>query len=322
MKSTIITLIATWFAISVYAQKPTNTDVALEISREIHNAYPELSWNLEWSSKQALMIKTGVAVAHEQNNSQKFLDLVTLINSKIESIGNYRIFSDRQNDDKGIRGRYVVSVRPDEDDIVSTLFYSYKRMNHEQGQKDSISFIFCINMGTSPNITQDIHPGIRSMDDSSYTKNQPSSEKYMKPIEDFFQEQYNDQRAIRRQAFYKLDGNSAGQKWACKIIYNQQHPNPTISTNAIFSQRPVTDSSDFEALLQVAKQYRRSSKCDLSIQSGNINSIIGQGLILNFTDKDNLPVVYHAVLENNVFSIMKATGTTPEGFCIASYWWR
>lgn len=298
-------------------QKQELAELAKEITNEMRQTYPTDCWTQELLFPKRMLLKAGVAVNHKDNDKKKFLDLITHINKKIEGIDCYRIFSDRQNDENGICGRYVANVRPNEGDKKSTLFYKYKRMDSDPEKKDSISFVFSINMVSSVKITEDTKHGLRGINPENliYKINKPSTEKDVKPLEDFFQKQYNDKRAIRKKATYQFPEDKR-EDWT--IIFHNNEALSSMTTNAIYSQRPVNNSADFDALLQLTKKYKHQQNNIYAISCDKERVFLG----LVFINKEGIPFSYQAAYENGVFSIMKATAINTNGICVISKWWE
>ncbi|MBR4040916.1 MAG: hypothetical protein IKJ09_01215 [Bacteroidaceae bacterium] len=329
----IVSFIAALFTVSLFTQctpkasseQPrSNVDIAEEIMDEIYDTYSDSSfvWKMESYFTDALIMKAGITIDHEDNDSLKFLDLVTRINRKIEDINSYRIFSDRQNDDKGISGRYIVSVHPDEGDDMSTLFYNYKRSSSPctcpHNQYDSISFVFTVNAGTKTSITQDIRPGLRGTGDRRKLVEASTAED-MKPIEDFFQTYYNDSRAIRRQATYRSDKINGFAVYVPTAAYTD---GDTLTTNAIYSLRPYTGDTELEELYSLAERYKRSPICDLVIMSGENKKEKGDWFTFLFNNEKEIRTCFQIIFDEGVFALMKATAADEKGLCIEAGWWR
>lgn len=329
----IVSFIAALFTVSLFTQcapKPSaeqprsNVDIAMEIMDEIYDTYSDSSlvWKMESYFTEEVIMKASITIDHEDNDSLKFLDLVTRINRKIEDINSYRIFSDRQNDDKAISGRYVVSVHPDEGDEVSTLFYNYKRSSSSctgpHAQYDSISFVFTVNAGTKTSITQDIRPGLRGTGDR-FKSIEASTSEDMKPLEDFFQTYYNDPRAIRRQATYSSDKLNGFAVYTPTAAYTD---GDILTTNAIYSLRPYTGDTEREELYSLAERYKRSPICDLVIMSGENKKEKGDWFVFLFTDEKGIRTCYQIISDEGVFALMKATAADEKGLCIEGGWWR
>ena len=298
-------------------ERQSNVDIVMEIADEIYRAYPDSGWMVESHFSKTMTLKVGTTIAHNDNDTLKFVNLINSVNAKIERINSYRIFSDRRNDADGISGRYVVSVRPDEGDETSTLFYTYKRSacSCSHNKKDSISLVFTVNAGLKEDYTQDVSPIIKNSD--RYLQSEPSTEEELKPLEDFFQVQYNEPYSIpHRTVFGENEKN-----WSVFFLNHDKYENgDPLITNAVFCQRPVTDNSVFEELLHIAEQYKRSPKCDF-VASSMFDGKVAW-LTLNFIDGKGIRTSYNAVLENKVFSFMKATAATDKGLCIEPQWWR
>ncbi len=328
----IVSFIAALFTVSLFTQctpkasseQPrSNIDIAEEIMDEIYDTYPDSAWIYESYLVEATILKAGVLIDHQGNDSLKFLDLVTRINQKIESIDSYRIFSDRQNDDKGIFGRYVVSIRPDrEGDKSSTLFYKYQRATCScpHNKKDTISFVFTVNAGTNKDVTQDIQPGLRS---STYVQSEIPSAEDIKPLEDLFQEQYNDSRAIRHQDTYIYNPETNITYWAVifpnHAVYKE---GDTFTTNVLYSQRPVNDIEEVERWLRLAERYKHSDMFDVFIASGGKGASEFHCLEFCFIDNKGIRYEYIVHLQDGIFSVMKATAADEKGLCIEADWWK
>lgn len=325
----IVSFIAALFTVSLFtqctpkAEQPrSNIDIAMEIMDEICDTYSDSSlvWKMESYFTEEVIMKAGITIDHEDNDSLKFLDLVTRINQKIEDINSYRIFSDRQNDDKGISGRYIVSVHPDEGDEVSTLFYSYKRSSSSctcpHNQHDSISFVFTVNAGTKTSITQDIEPGLRGTNGGRKLVEASTAED-MKPIEDFFQTYYNDSRAIRRQATYRSDKINGFAVYVPTAAYTD---GDTLTTNAIYSLRPYTGDTELEELYSLAERYKRSPICDLVIMSGENKKEKGDWFTFLFNNEKGIRTCFQIIFDEGVFALMKATAADEKGLCIEAGW--
>ena len=91
----IVSFIAALFTVSLFTQctpkasseQPrSNIDIATEIVEEVFNAYPDSAWAHESCLSDILILKVGTTIGHQDNDTLKFLDLVTRINRKIESI--------------------------------------------------------------------------------------------------------------------------------------------------------------------------------------------------------------------------------------------
>ena len=322
--------IATIITVSLFtqcapkAEQPrSNMEIAMEIADDILNAYPDAAWCNEYYGKRTAIIKVGLAVEHANNETEKFRALITDINSKVDGINYLRSFSDRENDEKGIRGRFVLNVRPNQGEKASTIFYKYKRMNCSCGQKDSISFVFTVNAGIGTNITQDVESGVRYSEDDDYSPypSTPMTQEELKPFDDFFQAQYNDSRAIRRQDTH-THPSSTRRIWNLMLRGDNFAPGDTIKTNVTFSQRPVNDDSDFKELLRMAEQYKGTNKGFVAINFRDSHTFRGRAVCLHFIDGNDNFITYYAILEDGVFSILKAAAPIDEGINIYYNWWR
>lgn len=326
----IVSFIAALFTVSLLTQctpkaspeQPrSNVDIATEIVEEVFNAYPDSAWVHESCLSDILILKVGTTIGHQDNDTLKFLDLVTRINQKIEGIDSYRIFSDRQNDDKGISGRYVVSVRPDrEGDETSTLFYKYNRSNCScpHNQKDSISFVFTVNAGTNKRVIHDTKPGVRGLGERWKIENLESTES-IKPMDDFFQAQYNDPRAIRHQATHVYPS-------ATNYIWDAFLPNDayykdgdTLTTHLLYSQRPVADDTDYKEFKRIVDQYKHAHK--YNVVEFRVGKTYGM-VACYFMNENEILSLYSGILANGVFCVTKATAADKKGLCIESNWWR
>lgn len=323
----IASFIAALFTVSLFTQcapkaeqTRSNIDIATEIVEEIFNAYPDSAWTHESCLSDILILKVGTTIGHQDNDTLKFLDLITRINQKIESIDSYRIFSDRQNDDKGISGRYVVSVRPDrEGDETSTLFYKYRATcSCPHNQKDSISFVFTVNAGTNKGVIHDTKPGVRGLGERWNIEALESAES-IKPMEDFFQAQYNDPRAIRHQETHVYPS-------ATNYIWDAFLPNgayykdgDTITTHLLYSQRPVADDTEYKEFKRIVDQYKHLSGYDVvEFRVGKAYGMVA----CYFMDENEILSLYSGILANGVFCVTKATAADKKGLCIEHNWWR
>lgn len=305
-------------------QPQKNVDIAMEIAEEICNAYPDAAWSYEYYIHKTSILKVGMEVEHEKNETEKFLALITDINAKVDGIDYFRSFSDREHDEKGIQGRFILNVRPDQGEKTSTIFYKYKRMNCSCGQKDSISFIFTTNSGVGTHMTQDVDPGVRYEDGdniSVFTPSTPSQQEELKSFEDFFQAQYNDSRAIRRQETHEYPSDTHGI-WSMMLSGPNTSSGDTIKTNVVFSQRPVKDDAEFSELLRMVEQYKGTDKCLIAKNYRDSYTFNGKALAFMLLDEKENLIVYYAVLEDGVFSILKATKAPDEGINIYYNWWK
>ena len=321
----IVSFIAALFTVSLFTQctpkasseQPrSNIDIATEIVEEVFNAYPDSAWAHESCLSDILILKVGTTI-----DTLKFLDLVTRINQKIESIDSYRIFSDRQNDDKGISGRYVVSVRPDkEGDETSTLFYKYNRATCScpHNQKDSISFVFTINAGTNKRVIHDTKPGVRGLGERWKIENLESTES-IKPMEDFFQAQYNDPRAIRHQETHVYP-SATNYMWDAFLPNDAYYKDgDTLTTHLLYSQRPAADDTDYKEFKRIVDQYKHVPKSDVvEFRVGKAYGMVA----CYFMDENEILSLYSGILANGVFCVTKATAADKKGLCIESNWWR
>ena len=326
----IVSFIAALFTVSLLTQctpkasseQPrSNIDIATEIVEEVFNAYPDSAWAHESCLSDILILKVGTTIDHQGNDSLKFLDLVTRINQKIESIDSYRIFSDRQNDDKGISGRYVVSVRPDrEGDETSTLFYKYQRATCScpHNKKDSISFVFTVNAGTNKGVIHDIKPGVRGLGERWKIENLESTES-IKPMEDFFQAQYNDPRAIRHQATHVYP-SATNYMWDAFLPNGDYYKDgDTLTTNVLYSQRPVADDAEYEEFKRITDQYKHLSGYE--VMEFRVGKAYGM-IACYFIDENKILTLYSGILDNGVFCVTKATAADKKGLCLEHNWWR
>lgn len=321
-------LIVALLTVSLFAQctpkaeqPQKNVDIAMEIAEEIFNAYPDSAWRHESCISDILILKVGTTIDHQGNDSLKFLDLVTRINQKIEGIDSYRIFSDRQNDDKGIFGRYVVSVRPDrEGDETSSLFYKYNRAtcSCSHNRKDSISFVFTVNAGTNKGVIHDTKSGVRDLGERWKIEPLESSE-HVKPMEDFFQAQYNDPRAIRHQETHVYP-SATNYIWDAFIPNGDYYKDgDTLTTHLLYSQRPVADDTDYKEFKHIADQYKHLSSYDvIEFRVGKASGL----LACLFIDENEFVTSYLGVLDNGVFCVTKATAADEKGLCIEHNWWK
>ena len=304
-------------------QPRSNLEIVTEIADDILNAYPDAAWSNEYYTHRTSIIKVGLAVEHANNETEKFQTLITGINSKVEDIDYFRSFSDRENDEKGIRGRFVLNLRPNQGEKTSTIFYKYKRMNCSCGQKDSISFVFTVNAGIGADITQDVESGIRYSRDDNYSPypSTPLTQEELKPFDDFFQAQYNDSRAIRRQETHTHPSNT-NHIWSLMLPGDNFALGDTIKTNVVFSQRPVNDDSEFKELLRMAEQYKGTDKSLVTKIFRDSHTFRGRAVCLHFIDDNDNFIIYYAILEDGVFSILKAATPIDEGINIYYNWWR
>ena len=165
--------------------------------------------------------------------------------------------------------------------------------------------------------------GVRFSEDDDYSPypSTPMTQEELKPFDDFFQAQYNDSRAIRRQETHTHPSNT-NHIWSLMLPGDNFALGDTIKTNVVFSQRPVNDDSEFKELLRMAEQYKGTDKSLVTKIFRDSHTFRGRAVCLHFMDGNDNFITYYAILEDGVFSILKAAAPIDEGINIYYNWWR
>ena len=138
-------------------------------------------------------------------------------------------------------------------------------------------------------------------------------------MDDFFQAQYNDPRAIRHQATHVYPS-------ATNYIWDAFLPNDayykdgdTLTTHLLYSQRPVADDTDYKEFKRIVDQYKHAHKYDVvEFRVGKAYGMVA----CYFMNENEILTLYSGILDNGVFCVTKATAADKKGLCLEHNWWR